>query len=368
MRLLYLYPEEWTGRRAREVHTLSTCLALARHGLEVTLVTGGGRRELQQHLLELAGRTDEPGLRTVVLSRFLGPIRSSTLFLARLRLFLRYEQPFAAAYIIHLKAAAMLRWAEIPFLYEAHEVFAETPQKTPVAHEHLHELEKEVLGTAAWRVATSKALAVALKAHYVLPDDFAIVPNAGLAPVEQSVAGVDGPFVYCGSLSGWKGLELMIEASREAEIPLKIVGGTTAEWQTVSRKLSVAHISWLPRMPLAELPSAFAGARAGLISTQPASPSGRYSCPMKLFDYARCGLPVLSTALPSLRSLDVGSWCMQVTSGTKAEWVETMRQYRYRPVLGETARAWAGVHTWKQRAESLTRLLAQKGSSAVRWK
>jgi glycosyltransferase involved in cell wall biosynthesis len=289
-------------------------------------------------------------------------------FLSRFRLFLRYEQPFDAGYIIHLKAAAMLRWAEIPFLYEAHEVFAETPQKTPVAHERLHELEKEVLGTASWRVATSKALAVALKAHYVLPDDFAIVPNAGLAPVEHSVASAEGPFIYCGSLSGWKGLELMIEASREAKIPLKIVGGSAAEWQALSKGLNAGHVSWTPRVALAELPEAFTGGRAGLISTQPTTPSGRYSCPMKLFDYARCGLPVLSTTLPSLRSLDVGSWCTQVTSGTKAEWAETMQQYRYRPVSGETARAWAGVHTWKQRAEVLTRVLAQKGSSAVRWK
>ena len=368
MRLLYLYPEEWTGRRAREVHTLSTCLALARHGLEVTLVTAGGRRELQRHLAELAGRTDEPGLRTVILSRSLGPIRSATFFLSRLRLWLRRENPFDAAYIIHLKAAAMLRWAEIPFLYEAHEVFAETPQKTHVAHEALHELEKEVLSTASWRVATSKALAVALKAHYVLPDDFAIVPNAGLEPVARSVAGPEGPFIYCGSLSEWKGLELMIEATREAGLPLKVVGGTATEWQALSKKLNAGHVSWVPRVALTELPAVFAGARAGLISTQPTSPSGRYSCPMKLFDYARCGLPVLSTALPSLRSLDVGSWCIQMTNGTKTEWAEAMRHYLFRPVLGETARAWAGVHTWKQRAEILTRVLAQKGGSAMKWK
>ncbi len=55
MRLLYLYSEEWTGRRAREVHTLSTCVALARAGVKVTLVTAGGQAELREHLHDVAG-------------------------------------------------------------------------------------------------------------------------------------------------------------------------------------------------------------------------------------------------------------------------------------------------------------------------
>ena len=62
MRLLYLYPEEWTGRRAREAHTLSTCAALAREGVDVTLVTAGGLREMQHHLQDVAGVEQLPGL------------------------------------------------------------------------------------------------------------------------------------------------------------------------------------------------------------------------------------------------------------------------------------------------------------------
>ena len=56
MRLLYLYPEEWTGRRAREAHTLSTCAALAREGVDVTLVTAGGLAEGARALEGCRGR------------------------------------------------------------------------------------------------------------------------------------------------------------------------------------------------------------------------------------------------------------------------------------------------------------------------
>src|ERR1700722_8137359 len=80
MRLLYLYSEEWSGWRAREVHTLSTCVALARSGVDITLITAGGETELHEQLLNVAGQPEVPGLHLVVLSRTLGPIRSTAIF------------------------------------------------------------------------------------------------------------------------------------------------------------------------------------------------------------------------------------------------------------------------------------------------
>ena len=366
MRLLYLYPEEWTGRRAREVHTLSTCVALAQSGADVTLVTGGGRRELEQHLLEIAGRKEEPGLTLVPLWRGIGPIRSTAIFRGNFQSWLGRQKQFESAFVIHLKAGEMLQQLDIPYLYEAHEVFAETARRNWSQQEKLHDLEKRVLEQATWRVATSKALASALRAYYVLPDDFAIVPNAGSPPLAQSVGSVDGPFVYCGSLADWKGLDLVVQAATAERVPLKIIGGTAEEWKEFKAQVETGPVQWEPRVPIGKLPEAFAGARAGVISTQIGTPSGRYSCPMKLFDYARCGLPVISSALPSLPSLNVGSWCTQVEKPTKEAWADALRGYLFRPVQAETARAWAGVHTWKNRAETLMRVLHQHPKAGAR--
>ena len=366
MRLLYLYPEEWTGIRAREIHTLSTCVALARAGDEVTLVTAGGARRLRHHLMEIAGAEIEPRLRLVSLLRGLGPIRSASIFSHFFQFWLsRESSTFDAAYIIHLKAAAMLRTVGVPYLYEAHEVFAETPQRSPASHEHLHELEKEVLARAHWRVATSKALAVALRAHYVLPNDFNIVPNAGQPPLAASLGEADGPFVYSGSISDWKGLEVVVRAAGQEKLPVKIIGGTLAQWQALGARADVRHAQWEPRVSLSELPRVLQGARAGLIPTQLSASSGRYSCPMKLFDYARCGLPVLCTALPSLDTLAVGSWCTRIEKSTVENWAEAMRAFFFRPVQAETARAWAEAHTWTLRAEAIQRVFLRKGKSSA---
>jgi glycosyltransferase involved in cell wall biosynthesis len=358
MRLLYLYPEEWTGLRAREVHTLSTCIALARAGLEVTLVTAGGLGELHEHLRDLSGAPEVRGLHLVVLSRSLGPIRSAALFQHRFHRWRRDQPRFDWAYIIHLKAAAMLVHEHVmPYLYEAHEIFAQSPHLSAKKQVKLHELERHVLSGAAVRVATSAPLAEALSTWFALPNQFVIAPNAGQPPLDHDLGDPAGPFVYAGSIADWKGLELLIQAAQDVEVPLKIVGGSATDWRRLSGELKTTGLFWEPRVPLADLPRALTGARAGVIPTQPETSSGRYSCPMKLFDYARCGLPVLTTALPSLQSLAVGPWCTQVAEPTRVAWASALKNFRYDAPSAEAARAWSARHTWAQRAEILKQAL-----------
>jgi glycosyltransferase involved in cell wall biosynthesis len=355
-RLLYLYPEEWTGRRAREVHTLSTCVALARTGWNVVLVTAGGKTALQAHAREVAGADTVAGLELIALSRAVGPIRSAAIFAFHFRRWLGTQAPFSQAFVIHLKATGMLARAGVSYAFEAHEVFAETPHGNETAQRALENLERAALVGATHRVATSAALAEALRARYKLPDDFAIVPNAGQPPLAASVVQPDGPFVYCGSIVDWKGLEMVIEAARFALVPLRIVGGTEAEWRAVSERCNVRDVSWQPRVALADIPAALAGSRAGLIPTLLESGSGRYSCPMKLFDYARCGLPVVSAALPALDSLNVGSWCTRVVRPNLATWTVALRHFLSDDLRGEAVLRWAAEHTWDARARELNRV------------
>jgi glycosyltransferase involved in cell wall biosynthesis len=352
MRLLYLYSEEWTGRRAREVHTLSTCAALGESGIEVTLVTAGGEEELREHLVDITGSTEASNLHLVALSRTLGPIRSTAIFARNFNHWLQNQPPFDLGYVIHLKAGPLLTQAGIPYAYEAHEIFAQTPGNA-VRQRKLHLLESQVLGAAKLHIATSAPLAIALLTWFSLSNDFHIVPNAGFPPLEYTISSPDGPFVYCGSIAEWKGLDVAIQAAADAKLPLKVVGGTEEEWRAVSELIDTSGVEWQRRVHLNELPEVLNGCRAGLIPTNPDTPTGEFSCPMKLFDYARCGLPVLSTALPSLQSLDVGPWCTQVPSPTRASWTDALKNFAYTAEMAEAARAWSGVHTWAHRAELL---------------
>jgi glycosyltransferase involved in cell wall biosynthesis len=356
MRLLYLYSEEWTGRRAREVHTLSTCVALAQAGVDVTLVTAGGMAEAQDHLTDIAGSEDVPGLQIVALSRALGPIRSTAIFSRNFNHWLQTVPPFQLGYIIHLKAGPILRQAGLPYAYEAHEIFAQTAQN-PTRQKKLHVLEGEVLAAASKHIATSAPLAQALCTWFSLSTEFTIVPNAGLPPLAHGVSDPDGPFVYCGSIADWKGLDVAITAAHEVGAPLRIIGGTVEEWRAMAEMVDCSGIEWRPRVPLPDVPEALVGARAGLVPTNFDLPSGEFSCPMKLFDYARCGLPVLATALPSLQSLDLGPWCALVPSPTVGSWIDALKQFRHDPEQAEAARAWSSRHTWEVRAAQIMRAI-----------
>jgi glycosyltransferase involved in cell wall biosynthesis len=354
MRLLYLYSEEWTGHRAREVHTLSTCVALAQAGVDVTLVTAGGQDELNEHLVDVAGTEEVPGLTLVVLSRTLGPIRSTAIFSRNFNYWIQTVPPFKLGYIIHLKAGPILRQAGIPYTYEAHEIFAQSAQN-PVRQRRLHELEGQVLQQADKLIATSAPLATALGTWFSINKDFIIVPNAGPPPLAHGVSDPEGPYVYCGSIADWKGLDAAIGAAREVTVPLRVIGGTVEEWRTLAERVDCSAVEWRPRVPLRDVPEALVGARAGLVPTNFDTPSGEYSCPMKLFDYARCGLPVMATALPALQSLYVGDWCMEVPSPSHGSWVDAFRQFEYNPEHAAAALKWAEEHTWEVRAAQIMR-------------
>jgi glycosyltransferase involved in cell wall biosynthesis len=352
MRLLYLYPDEWTGVRAREVQTLSTCAALAERGVDVTLVTGGGELELRDHLLDVADSPDVLGLNIVVLSRSLGPVQSTSIFTRNFLHWLKSCQPFDLAYSVHLKAGAILTQAGIPYAYEAHGILAQAPLN-PARQRELHKLEQQVLNSATMLLATSAPLASALRTWYNLSKDFSVVPNAGMPPAKKGLSSPNGPLVYSGSIGEGRDLVGLIQAAHDTKLPLKVIGGDETEWSAVGEQVDTKGITWRPRVRFTDLPEVLAGACAGVIPTDFDAPNGEFSCPMKLFDYARCGLPVLSTALPSLQSLDVGDWCTQVPSPARGAWVEVLKAFRYEAEQGEAAREWSFEHTWTQRAELL---------------
>jgi glycosyltransferase involved in cell wall biosynthesis len=357
MRILYLYPEEWTGRRAREIHTLHTAAALAAAGAEVHLITASPI-DLNAEINKIQA-TNSPHLTTQSFTRIFHlaqiTIRSHLLFSTKLNAWYKKKihKPFDIGFAIHLKAARWFQKVQLPYLWEAHEIFSETSPKR-------YHLESLAIFRAAKRIATSHALARALQKTYRKTIHFEIVPNAGHPPSHQSAYNPTGPILYAGSIENWKGLHVALSAALALDKAVRIIGGDFQQKQHLMRSLPYPErhhrIQWHARQNRSELLHQFQGASVGIISTDPDTPSGRYSCPMKLFDYASAGLPVIASPLPSLTSLGCGPWLKIVSENRLESWIEALQTP---PQGGFAPQQWASENTWEKRAQKILSYLAR---------
>ncbi|MES2308880.1 MAG: glycosyltransferase, partial [Verrucomicrobiota bacterium] len=132
MRLLYLYGEEITGKRAREIHTLNRVRSLAKAGVEVTLVTASRERGITaESFLKSMGLEEKERIHFQMFSREwkIGSlsVKSSPYFYRQVGAWMENQAPFDVVYGIHLKAAAFIkkRFSRLPMIFEAHEVFSD---------------------------------------------------------------------------------------------------------------------------------------------------------------------------------------------------------------------------------------------------
>lgn len=130
----------------------------------------------------------------------------------------------------------------------------------------------------------------------------------GEQPVETNTV------IYAGTLDKWSGIDVLVEAisllrEKRGEVKLIVIG---KDWKDgfysgeiipliKENKLegSVLHIG---SKDYQELPLYLKRASVGVIPNRPID-LRRYSCPLKLFDYAACGLPVVCTDIGEMGRL-----------------------------------------------------------------
>jgi glycosyltransferase involved in cell wall biosynthesis len=362
MRLLYIYAEEFIGTRAREMHTIHRVHSLAAAGMQVDLIAGSSAQfPTAENLLKSFGLSPHPNLEVTFLSRRFnfGPINflSSRAFYRGVQTWLNKNGPFDCAYVIHLKAADYLlrRKPELPVVFEAHEVFADSHPESSAKSKALTAQENQIYLSCTAVVATSQYLASCLDERYQLYAPVCIIPNSVDEKFFDVPIGSKDPrnLIYVGSFQRWKGVDIAVDSMGELpEFHLDVFGGSH-EQIAEHKVIAGGNVTFHGHQGHGRIRLALAESSIALLPNRLKPRSSLYTFPMKLLEYAAAGQLIVASDLPVLRELGLGKWARIVEPEDIDALAKAVREIRNDPVLREQARAWARSFTWSKQAAQL---------------
>ncbi len=309
---------------------------------------------------------------------------------------LRSNKPFyrmATAALKDLKADAVLvrnlKMAEyllrhapgMPLFFETHELFAQSyreehPRMNLRKHHKLAALaqrEEFVYRNARGLIALTPLLIEDIRKAYGVETPAVVAPDG--VDLRQAQAAVSFPphsvpwLLYLGNLHPWKGVDTLIRAMPHVRQPaeLHIVGGNDArikELRALANELDVARrvvfhgavepgrrFEWIHKADICLLPLTDTGL------------GGRYTSPLKLFEYMAVGKPIVVSDLPSMREvLSLEENALLVPSGSPEAFARAIDRLLADPALrvrlGQAARERVQDFTWQRRAETIHRFIA----------
>jgi glycosyltransferase involved in cell wall biosynthesis len=354
VKLLYIFPEEFTGRFAREYHVYRLAESLAAAGCEVTLVAApSAQLSTAAQLHACFGGSDSERLRVVWLKReiSLGPwkIRSGAWFFRQLDKIIASLKP-DGVYTMHLKAADYIgkRHSALPLVFEAHEIFADTYPEQSAKHRLLSELEVRVYRSVRGVVAISSYLSECLQGKFALRVPMRIQHDG----IDEAML-LDPPaqpdpheLIYVGSLQPWKGVPVAIEAMRLLpEFHLTVIGGEGKSLELL-RQNAPANVTFLGHLSRQALRPHLQKSAIGLMPNLLEPRSALYTFPLKLLEYSAAGKGIVASEIPVFRKLDLNGWVSQVPSGSTTAIADAVRTRSAKGIDREAARAWASQFLW----------------------
>ncbi|MDD5262139.1 MAG: glycosyltransferase family 4 protein [Methylacidiphilales bacterium] len=367
LRLLYLYGEEITGKRAREIHTLNRCLSLCRAGLRVDLVVAESPAFPSDTLLFKAfGLAAHENLSITRLPRRwkLGPfsVTSSRHYYRQVEHLLAGAAHFDATYAIHLKAAQFLQKSlpDLPTVFEAHEIFADAWPEGCGKFLKLSRQESEVYGRARAVVATSAYLLGELQRRYKMPEKVFISPNCADESffLDASDSQDRNELIYVGSFQGWKGVPTAVAAMRHLpEHHLTVVGGSAEQVRALSAH-APANVSFTGFLSRKKILPLLSRASIGLLPNRLEPKNSLYTFPMKFLEYAAANKKIVATDLPVLRELGPGPWVAFAPPDDPKALAEAVLALSSRNA-GHEPRDWALNYRWDARALVLAQFLQE---------
>jgi glycosyltransferase involved in cell wall biosynthesis len=413
MRVLYLGSTDLPQPKARAIQIVHTCHALARAGVDVTLVAGRRGRIGPAGTLRGYGLEPHPRLCLVrvpiaripptapprVLAWFTRVWQAS--YLAGLLAVLPRELSTRRPDVVFVRdlrtarlAAGLAHAVGARLLVEVHglpsyEVEQGAARATLPSSEcgRLRALEQDVFDRAHCIVTiTEAARRLVIDSYGVLPARVSTVPDGTrVSPValrpEMTSSSDDRPAVYyVGQLYPWKGAGLVVDvAARVPEARFVVVGGMpngdrgdpdVDALVERARQAGAANVELRGYLPYARVADELRSARVALLPL-PDEPVARYfTSPLKLFDYMAAGVPIVASDLPAIREvLRHGENALLARPDDPAAFADAVRRLVAAPDLaqrlGRQARVDVERYSWDARAAALLDVIAGTPARSV---
>jgi len=370
VRLLYAFPEPLPLDRARGIQTIHTVAALARTGVCVDLAYAPADENpfLRYAVEQPSGVTLAPLSRSLPWP--LARTHSNRMFAWRLSRRFADRLDHGMTLVRHLKLAAWLAARGARFVYEAHEVLADT---APAAKQSRRRVEEAaVMRGAAAVIANSGATARRLCELYGTPRLPDVIPNGVARPDRippKDWLQAHRHIVYAGSFFPWKGATDLIEAGRALPgVRIELLGGEPGQIDRIPRPASGggAEIVLSARLPHAAVAERLAGACIAVLPNR-ADPDSAFTSPIKLFEYMAAGCAIVASDLPALREVLADDEAVWSRPGDPASLAAGLGQLIADPDrarrLGDAVREKSKRYTWDARALRIKAVLQRLGAT-----
>ncbi len=198
----------------------------------------------------------------------------------------------------------------IPCFHDAHEYFAEVPEvvNRPLVKRIWEAVAKKAIPKMNFCYTVSESLASVLKHKY--GKTFHVVRNVPWLNNghKQVKANDKSPFIlYQGALNDGRGLEKLIAAMHDIEIPLYLAGegDLSNQLRQYARKEGLTDkVHFLGHLDPEELKALTPKAFIGFNVLESKGLNYYYSLPNKFFDYLHAGVPILTNDFPEYRKIN----------------------------------------------------------------
>lgn len=371
MRLAYLSGTEVPSQAASALHVVKMCDALARQGADTTLYAFAPQHA-EADLATFYGSA--PGFEHVALR---SPRRRwgwGFNFARQVRAEQRRRPPSERASVCYGRHPHSLLWVSgvgLPFAYEVHSL----PTSRVVWW-----LEQRLFRRRNLRalVCITHSLAAEYRARFdisspvvVLPDA-SDPPQAGLAP-QSPWPGRAGALQvgYVGHLYPGKGMERIVElAPALPEMDFHIVGGRAEDVRHWQQRSSAGNLyfhgfvqhqqlgAYYQRLDVALLPI-----QQQVLVADGRGEIGRWTSPLKAFEYMAHGIPVVVSDTPVLHEIFQNERnALLADPGSTQSWVSALRRLLAEPALRmrlatAAEQDFLALYSWDRRARQVIELL-----------